>query len=499
VLNYYFSASHILYVSFYTFAKGTSCTMAGRSTSVFRISTRAPLAQLLILHLLISSALGRRFDSIDKCRARVIDANATTPTLNLTFMLTLPQCYEYCGTGYGTYDIWSVISALSSWVIPLFLLLNNVTYARISSSVFDIGKVSLGPLGNPIAVISHLLANPIDFLWSLSLKLDVGHQIKKRCYKIPELSNIEKKDLSSICFALEDFENGIHVDTLLEPLEDDFSRIMHYKAIYNILGPAAFDLAGARKHNKLHSTLAILIYGKEVFEALINARLDGTFPYHMPHTLALRQIYYWLFLAVILSSATGGFANQWTSHVILTRFLAERRAALESEMVKMAESSEVFEGLALPEITGSQEGVQWLKPRENIYGDDDIVLSPLNPWDGGNYSWRHPKDDVSEKSMFLLCVVLTAVAFPVVSAFLISWFVPTVGLGDRGILELSFAGLWLFNWALTHVVGKYWRGRELFRIMWWNLFWSLASLVVLFTAFQGEYLSSRSPSMFSRS
>ena len=46
----------------------------------------------------------RQFDSIGNCRDRVIAANATNPALNLTFLLTLPQCYEHCGTGYGIYD-----------------------------------------------------------------------------------------------------------------------------------------------------------------------------------------------------------------------------------------------------------------------------------------------------------------------------------------------------------------------------------------------------------
>ncbi|MCJ1405053.1 hypothetical protein MMC11_008279 [Xylographa trunciseda] len=408
---------------------------------------------------------GRLFDSIDACRARVVAANATTPALNLTFLLTLPQCYEYCGTGIGTYETWSVISALSSWVIPLFLLLGNITYANISSSICDIGKIKLGYLGNWIAVISHLLVNPIDFLWSLTLKLEVGHNIKIRCDKIANLTGDEKKYLSALSFVLDDYENGRHVETLLRSLEDPSARLKHHEALKDILRSAARDLADARKHNKVHSTLAILIYGKEVFEALIDAKLDGSFPYHMPHTLALRQIYYWLFLAVILSAAVGGFDDQWTSLAILQRFLTARQVALQR--------------LGVPE------------------GDQGrIFLKPLEPWNGGNYSWRHSKHGVSMRGGFMLFLVIMAVAIPVLSAFLLSWFTPTVGLGDRGILELSFAGFWLFNWGLTHVASKFVSPRSLFRIMWWNLFWALASLVVLFAAFQGWFNSCESWSAY---
>ena len=357
-----------------------------------------------------------------------------------------------------------MISALSSWVIPLFLLLGNITYANISSTLFDIGKIKFGYMGNWIAVISHLLVNPIDFLWSLCLKLDDGYKIKRRCDKIAILSADEKKNLSAVSFVLGDYENGIHVDSLLQPLEDKYVRDVHHQGLKDILASAARDLADARKHNKLHSTLAILIYGKEVFEALTDAKLDGTFPYHMPHTLALRQLYYWLFLAVILSSAAGGFANQWTSLAILNRFLTERHNALQR--------------------LGVQDD-----------GQSRIVLEPPKPWNGGNYSWRHCKGGISRRGWLMLFLVTMAVALPVVSAFLLSWVTPTVGLGDRGIMELSFAGLWVLNYPLTLVASKYLRPESLFRIMWWNFFWSLASLTPLFAAFQGEsfVLSLREP------
>ncbi|MCJ1436891.1 hypothetical protein MMC27_006273 [Xylographa pallens] len=444
--------------------------MAVSSASFSRIPAGARLTHLFIILLLIETALGTRFDSIDKCRAQVIAANDTTPALNLTFELTLAQCYEYYGSRYGSYDTLAVISALSSWVIPLFLLLGNITYANISSPVFDIGKVKLGYMGNWIAAISHLLVNPLDFLWSLCLKLDRGYKINRRCDKIIILSPDEKKNLSDVTFSLDDYENGIHVNSLLQPLENKHVqnrdiRNKHHEALKGILGSAARDLADARKHNKLHSTLAILIYGKEVFEALIDAKLDGTFPYHMPHTLALRQLYYWLFLAVLISSAAGGFANQWTSLAILNRFLTERQKALQR--------------------LGVQDGDQ-----------SPIVLEPLKPWNGGNYSWRHCKGGVSMRGWFMFVLVIVAVAFPVMSAFLLSWITPTVGLGDRGIMELSFAGLWVVNYFLTLAASKWLRPESLFRIVWWNLFWSLASLIVLFAAFEGWFNSCMSWAAF---
>ena len=75
---------------------------------------------------------------------------------------------------------------------------------------------------------------------------------------------------------------------------------------------------------------------------------------------------------------------------------------------------------------------------------------------------------------------------PVVMAFRISRLTPTVGLDDRGIMELSFAGLWIFSCVLTNIAAQFWTGWDLFRLFWWNLLlWPLLSLYVLFGAFQG--------------
>lgn len=55
-------------------------------------------------------------------------------------------------------------------------------------------------------------------------------------------------------------------------------------------------------------------------------------------------------------------------------------------------------------------------------------------------------------------------------------------------MVLSYVGVWIGNLVITTVVSRIWTDRNLFRIMWWNLFWSLASIVVLFAAFRGKVL-----------
>lgn len=424
-----------------------------------------------------------RFDNIDACRQRVENViNGTSPVPGLSLILTYPQCLEYCGAGYGKYPTWSVVSALTGWVIPLFLLLGNITYSKSSSFIFNVKGFNYGGQLNWIAVISHLLVNPIDFLWSLALKLDSGRSIKERINGLSQelgITSEERKYLCGICYALEDFDYGKPAEKLIASLErnDTFdlnidtqlNAHLNWESIRKILRPTARNIAADRRHNKFHSTLAIIMYGKDVFIALIQEKFDESFPYHLPHTLALRQLYYWLFCAIILSAAAGGFADQWSSHAFLNEFLERRLINLRN----MA--------------------------RESAFDYYDIQLERIEPWSGGNYHWRYdnyhfeyqPPEcglKMAWRKTFLLFVVIAAVGSPIAIAFLMSWFTPTVGLGDRGIVELSFAGLWVLNFIITRVASLKWHGKDMFKIYLWNTFWSLASLFVLFAAFQGMRL-----------
>ncbi|PMD52351.1 uncharacterized protein K444DRAFT_620005 [Hyaloscypha bicolor E] len=189
----------------------------------------------------------------------------------------------------------------------------------------------------------------------------------------------------------------------------------------------------------------------------------------MPHTLALRQLYYWLFCAIILSGAAGGFADQWSSHAFLADFLDGRLRNL----------------------------------RDAARRRDNIFLRPIEPWDGGNYSWKYPKrgqkPQMTGRQKVLLLPAIAAVAFPVVIAFIMSWYTPTTGLGDRGIMELSFAGMWILNFLITmsgSLMLPEKNLHQLFKIYFWNTFWSLGSLYILFGAFQGWYNNCKSWSAY---
>jgi hypothetical protein len=363
---------------------------------------------------------------------------------------------------------------------------------------------------NYLAIITHLLANPIDFIWSLATKLDAGRRIWNRCEAISDLSLRQKLDLSTICFALDDFNFGGCIDELFETvrelgqsvttqaeleevsqasqeLADRGTRKLQAVAQvsqeladtrtrkFKVVAQVSQELADTRTHNFRRAALAILTYCAAVFSALIQSHSTLQFPYHMPHTLALRELYYWLLLAVILSAAAGGFPSERTSQFPLRR---------------------LWRGLELPAET-------------------EPDLNSIDPWTGGNYSWRFHKDlsratrttdgQVLGKGDARWLLLLLLSILPVVMAatwsFLISWNTPTMGLGDRGIVELSFLLTWLVNWIVTLSIGRMLGNLGDLRMFIFFIFsWvkdsvlSLFMLYVLFGAFQGKQSSVSLPS-----
>jgi hypothetical protein len=437
----------------------------------------SPIVLLIFLFTNVSN--GRQFDSIDLCKDRVEALQQTSPELGLTFLLTLPQCYEYCGEGFGGYEIWDVIGALTGWVIPLFLLIGNLNSPRTSSRRLKCYGHDLGCL-NFLAVVTHLLANPIDFIWSQATKLDAGRRIWNRCEAISGLSPRQKLDLSTICFALDDFNFGDRVDELIETARKlgqpattgaESKELADIRAgKFEIIAQVGQELADTRGHNFRRAMLAILTYCAAVFTALIESRSTQQFPYHMPHTLALREEYYWLLLAVILSAAAGGFPSHRTSRFLLRRLWA---------------------GLELREPD----------------------LPPIDPWTGGNYSWRFRKDlsraprtvggrvvsrGGDARWALLLLLSVLPVLMAATWAFLISWYTPTVGLGGRGLAELAFLLTWLVNWIVTLGVGRLMGELRVFAFFIFSRVkdsvLSLFMLYVLFGAFQGKQSSLSLPS-----
>lgn len=431
------------------------------------------------LAAIMANGTKAKFD-IGTCLTTVQALQTAFPDAGLAFRLNLTQCYQYCGRGIGPYQFWDVANALSTWVFPLFNLLGNVCFT--ATTKFGTEWYKGGGNFNLVAIVAHLLADPIDAIWGLATKLDVGRRLRRRCRELSFdhmfLTQEDKRDIATVCYALDDFGperlQG-HFTRICNLLSDPDSRIQ--KDTLTAIKVASYDLALARLNNTLHSSLAVILYCVAIFGALIRTISTADEAYHQPHTIALREIYYWLLLLTVLSSAAGKWPSQWTPHVILNR---------------------------LGDKLGS------------------FHLDEMEPWNGGNYSWQpdnnifcrgsakvwsiynpltwaiwHPKrfyvcpeaERGDRRHLLLLFTAFLSVAIAWIISFLISWYTPTVGLGGRGICEIVFILVWLCNFIHSQWWGTQFSGRKLFNVVLIkDGAISFAMLLVLFAAFQGTVL-----------
>ncbi|KAI9792041.1 MAG: hypothetical protein M1816_003023 [Peltula sp. TS41687] len=381
--------------------------------------------------------------------------------------VSLEACYVLAGRKFGFYSYQTALEGITSWVVPLYVLVGNLNFAK--SQRYGFWNVS--------SVVAHVLGNPVDALWGLLTKLDVERRIGRRCRKEFELL-VPKEDVwifRTILIALDDFgfSEGFerHLELLKEVVVETVNRASRAtdeneqsdetKSAPGQPQPwqgcrrAAVDLATYRVNNTGRALLALLAFCAAVASKLILANSGDGFTPHLPHTIALRAIMYWLGPVVILSAKAGGYPSEWTSVGIL-RDLEHR---LE---------------------------------RPHAFG-----LQPLTPWNGGTYTWQPRKTHAHKISSrtsawpwFLFSLSVASVTGAWAPSFTISFRTPTRGVGARGVAELSFLTWWLLNGFATGMIEYYNRRNQDLKKRWIvlsyiNMAGTIGILTVLLGSFSG--------------
>lgn len=318
--------------------------------------------------------------------------------------VSIEACELLAGPSYGSYGPETTVNLITTWVVPLLILLGNVNYAS-----FDAQKY-----WNQITIALHLLGNPIHAIWSLLAKLDVKRRIEVRCRA--GLQNVENGEnvvwiYSAILYALDDFDFS-------HDFEHHFSSLMaivRSGAVKNqeACKRAAIELTVSRVNNTRRALFAILGYVTAIIAKIVHVNFSRkTEPYSA--YIALREDNFWLICAIILSAKVGGYPSEWKSVGVLVDLQAKL----------------------------------------------DLVpfrLRPLEPWTGGNYTWR-PEKNVSKVSsssdrrfLVLAFLAFASVTAAMAASLTLTYNTPTKGIGVRSIVELSFWGWWCLNALVTYV------------------------------------------------
>jgi hypothetical protein len=374
----------------------------------------------------------RHFTSFDNCRPEnVTEYNKLCNTNYSTDFLTLDQCQNVCGTGYAAYTSLGVLDAITTWVVPLFILVGNMMYLKI-------GRIGYC---NYLAIVSNLLGDPIVTIMNLMAKLSIGRDslslargvcasLLKPYMGHPPSSALTintpefEKDLALVLWALDDYEDSNQdgmKTTFAKNLKDSLCNgPQTHKDPAHAIQNAAFKLSDSRVNNARRVILAVAAYLAAVSANFVLVKMSNDIEYYLPHTIALRELYYWLIPAIVLSSLAGGWPSQWTSLKVLREL-------------------------------GEDLGCERL-----------AELKPMEAWNGGDYSFRTRGMGLSGDFLdFTLALASVVIAFTF--SFTMSWNTPTKGLGCRGLTELGFLAGWIVN-AVTTLFLRYgavwWKKRE---------------------------------------
>ena len=386
---------------------------------------------------------------IGKCRATIDDLNMMNPGLGLPYKLPLQQCEQYCGKGYGPYGFYDALDAIITWVIPLLALAANMNFTETT-------KLRL-PYGSKVFVIAHQFANPIDTIFSLASKLDLGQRLREHCDSLnlavlplekDELANA-KRDIANVCYCMDDFGH----DRFEKRAKRIFELVQSQCGadIVRSIKTASRDLALARVRNILRTSIAVVVFVGAAFTARLKTNTASGLGFAHPHTIALRELCYFLLLEIVLSAAAEGWPHQWTPQSPLNTLGGE------------------------------------LHQHDPQFGWQSLGRKEIEPWNGGIYSYRPQKNlpwrrsdrnatqnkfhstsgDGSGRHKILLALAFLSVLVAFSISFMMSWYTPTVGLGGRGIAELTYVSVWIVNfvfenWMASRVKEK----RLLFHLVW---------------------------------
>ncbi|KAE9371430.1 hypothetical protein N431DRAFT_508066 [Stipitochalara longipes BDJ] len=210
-------------------------------------------------------------------------------------VLTLYGCEKLCGSGTGWYP--NTGPRLVGWFLPIFLLVSNMQFPRISTGRFFL--------------VLHLLGDPIDSTWSLLHKVDSW----RRCYELArerlddEVANADIECLAIIYATRVEVENASYHQLAQTNIEN-----------MALIRTTASKLIRQRTNENIRTGFAVAMYMFQVvsdFVPEVGASSDPSGGMIGPAMLLS-----WLVPVVLLSNAIGDSGSPASTLEIMAKFTA---------------------------------------------------------------------------------------------------------------------------------------------------------------------------------
>src|SRR5947207_14442640 len=96
-----------------------------------------------------SSIWNETLDNYLQCNFSILSSQFPDTTA-----IPLSDCTDICGFNWIQYPAADIVNRVSTWIVPLFVLLGNTQFAPFGAS-------------NIVVITMHVLSDPIDATWSL--------------------------------------------------------------------------------------------------------------------------------------------------------------------------------------------------------------------------------------------------------------------------------------------------------------------------------------------
>lgn len=347
--------------------------------------------------------------------------------------LTIEGCQNNCPKpNFDLYsDMWP---RLLTWLVPALLLIGSVHLPRI-------GHV------NRFFVIFHFMGDPIDSMWALLTKAEVWNRFYALALRFTPPGPDQLPTAKALAAMLSAFEE---LTGDMATVEKEFNAIvvengaqLSKEDLDYILKESAEELVDSRSNEGLRTALVIVNYLWAVLAALV-PEIGGLQSSQPGGRIGTAMDLSWLVTAVLLSNTLSGFTSRRTCLRIMeryTRTIKGRRRDLH-----------IFP--FSPRLLSQTKG-----------GGTFEDFIDAQPWNGSVYSYRPRKRLPStgiktDRSPFhLLVLSVMPILIAAVSAFVIIWFTPTIGLGCRTLWVIALTAGLFISPVLTWVISRTLKGR----------------------------------------
>jgi hypothetical protein len=370
-------------------------------------------------------------------------------------VVTLTGCYEMCGTGFGWYK--DIGPRLSTWLIPVFLLLSNMEVSPLDKRRY--------------LMILHLLGDPIDSLWSLLTKMEAW----SRCYHLAlkrsgPTDKTKVRNVATVLGGLEDLV-GFH-DNPARVFDRILSRTRKTEdEIDHLISRTALQLADGRTDERLRTIFATVLYGYQLVSAFITT-LGGGNTSPPGGRIGITMYMTWIVPSILLSNAIGGFTSRRTCYGVLETFIRDT-----------TDQRNAWAAL--------QQAAPGLKYYATVHEYVDSLA-----WSGAIYSYRPSKAltfrsgrrDINEWILLLLATAPIVISSAVASVIL--WNTPPIGINCRNILIFVMTALVLLSAYFTRISAFFFQGSRHWHIMVAkDTLLAIPSVVLIFLACAGRFNS----------